>query len=545
MAINRLGYQALILALAAPAHGATYYLSPAGSDSSAGTTLAAAWKTFAFAIPKLRPGDSLLLADGQYGKANSGLAVISCTASGGNAVSGTQTAPITLRAVNERKAFIKGDGNGTPLRLGDCGWWIIEGLRVENADQGGLPHTYFDALRVGGSAHDIVIRRNLVGKPNRYYNSQAINITYGPKNILIEENEVYDFHRWGIICFPETTTHCVVRRNYVNPRDGRAGLPGDATGPLVALGAYCSRGGIYENNIVEGVRAAAGSPGGGGGIGSTGTSNRFYGNLARDLAVPGFFATHHNNQSYGENCIGNDALFENNVVADSDTTGLSLGTVAGAIVKNHTSLRAYHGLGANALYDRRVNSTTFPDHDHYPTVDVTNSLMVGNRYAGYIVTQENLFVRRRFDHSHGWNNPSGTWGSGTSGTNPDGSPVRLASPPAPPGDVDPRLGACMAWIPESSPMKQKGAGGSDIGANILYRYENGVLTNIPLWNPQTGAFPCGAVVAGVNDAPGRSCFDVHKRLNVNANGCLLPAGYGGSAPVASAAPGRPRGLRWR
>jgi hypothetical protein len=36
-------------------------------------------------------------------------------------------------------------------------------------------------------------------------------------------------------------------------------------------------------------------------------------------------------------------------------------------------------------------------------------------------------------------------------------------------------------IPDDSPMKGAGENGSDIGANICYRYENGVLTNVPLW----------------------------------------------------------------
>jgi hypothetical protein len=36
-------------------------------------------------------------------------------------------------------------------------------------------------------------------------------------------------------------------------------------------------------------------------------------------------------------------------------------------------------------------------------------------------------------------------------------------------------------IPDSSPMKGAGENGEDIGANICYRYENGLLTNIPLW----------------------------------------------------------------
>jgi len=83
----------------------------------------------------------------------------------------------------------------------------------------------------------------------------------------------------------------------------------------------------------------------------------------------------------------------------------------------------------------------------------------------------------------------------------------------------------MLWVPDGSNMKRAGADGADIGASILHRYQDGVLTSERLWDRTTGAFPCGVVVAGVNDDPARSCSGVHKRLNVNANGCTFPASY--------------------
>ena len=78
---------------------------------------------------------------------------------------------------------------------------------------------------------------------------------------------------------------------------------------------------------------------------------------------------------------------------------------------------------------------------------------------------------------------------------------------------------------------------ADIGANVLYRYENGVLQNgiggtavKRLWDTTTGAWlAAGAIVPGVNDIAGQSAFDVHKRLNVNVNGCSLPASYSGTS----------------
>ena len=108
--------------------------------------------------------------------------------------------------------------------------------------------------------------------------------------------------------------------------------------------------------------------------------------------------------------------------------------------------------------------------------------------------------------------------------------------------TNPGLGACKVWIPDNSPMKRAGSGGMDIGANVLYRYQNGVLTNQPLWDAVTGEFPHGAIVAGVNDIAGSSLFDVHKRLNVNTNGCSFPAGYASGGVVTVTKPSSPINL---
>jgi len=84
---------------------------------------------------------------------------------------------------------------------------------------------------------------------------------------------------------------------------------------------------------------------------------------------------------------------------------------------------------------------------------------------------------------------------------------------------------CIVYVPAGSNMKGAGEDGKDIGANIIYRYENGTLTSTKLWNQSTGQFPCGATVVGVNDDstfPNSACVNVHKRLNVGVNGCMIP-----------------------
>ncbi|MBW2732102.1 MAG: hypothetical protein JRH20_06880, partial [Deltaproteobacteria bacterium] len=92
-------------------------------------------------------------------------------------------------------------------------------------------------------------------------------------------------------------------------------------------------------------------------------------------------------------------------------------------------------------------------------------------------------------------------------------------------NYDPQLGGCLVYIPPGTPGKAAVADGSDVGANIIYRTEDGALTGTKLWDATTGAFPCGAVVPGVNDDAGfldSACVNVHRRLHVGTSGCPIP-----------------------
>jgi hypothetical protein len=97
------------------------------------------------------------------------------------------------------------------------------------------------------------------------------------------------------------------------------------------------------------------------------------------------------------------------------------------------------------------------------------------------------------------------------------SDARVLLPVAPSNDD-----ACVAYLgPQSSLRGAAGADG-DVGANVIYRYVDGTLTREPLWDPSTGAFPCGAVVPGINDDPSQSCSGVHERLRIGTPQCALP-----------------------
>jgi len=79
-----------------------------------------------------------------------------------------------------------------------------------------------------------------------------------------------------------------------------------------------------------------------------------------------------------------------------------------------------------------------------------------------------------------------------------------------------------------SNMKGAGKAGADLGANVLYRYENGIATTMPLWRKQRWPIPRvwgdgGRSQRRAND----SCANLQLRLNINQNGCRFPTRYVG------------------
>jgi hypothetical protein len=92
--------------------------------------------------------------------------------------------------------------------------------------------------------------------------------------------------------------------------------------------------------------------------------------------------------------------------------------------------------------------------------------------------------------------------------------------------TDPALGGCIVYIPATSAVKGAGAGGADIGANVIFRYQDRALTATKLWD-QTGSFSCGAQVPGVDDDPTgttiatEACGNAHLRLGFDGT-CPVP-----------------------
>jgi hypothetical protein len=193
---------------------------------------------------------------------------------------------------------------------------------------------------------------------------------------------------------------------------------------------------------------------------------------------------------------------ENNIALKSKYYGAYFRANKNTICKNCTALE--NGFGGFAADKPSMAG------DGSPTVYFQNTLAVNNKAFGNLIVAQaeyKIEFSNADGHSYDFYPKTSSKYNNISSDNAG-------------------LGSCKVFIPYTSRMRGKGKDRADIGANVLYRYEKGVLTGKPLWDPSSGEFTCGAKVAGVNDIAGSSCFDVHERLNVNVNNCSLPANYG-------------------
>ncbi|MGE5445374.1 MAG: hypothetical protein ACM3SR_12365 [Ignavibacteriales bacterium] len=189
----------------------TYYISPTGSNSNNGTSVSTPWKTFAYAIPKLQPGDTLKLLNGTYLVSDSGMINIDCKV---NAKNGLLSSPITIQAQNERQAFVWGDGITPSVRMNNCSYWNIIGLHLEARDNEAVTNNSSAVMDLNYDTHANV-KRIVLAHNNRMALGSISLITSGNlSDVLFEDNEFYYFRRYGLGSNP--SNHIVLRRNYFN-----------------------------------------------------------------------------------------------------------------------------------------------------------------------------------------------------------------------------------------------------------------------------------------------------------------------------------------
>ncbi len=490
--------------------GRCLYISPSGSDVDPGTK-EQPWRTWAQALGALQPGDTLTARDGTYNlDSGTGYLLADCdvgaTICGGLACqNGTEEQPILIRAENARRAFFQwqvGVQEST-IVVGNCSHWTLDGFHTANGDHDDGTNSTGAALLIE-NANRIVIRSFLATNGNRYRNAPVLYLK-DSVGILVEDSEVYDFHRRGIWML--RVQDSTLRRNYFNSRNTNdivGGFPSNC--PTVGdrgISSHASAGLIIENNVVENVckgieiRADVG-------IGARGGDEHLVvGNIVLGAIEEGYKLL---GECGGQDpctdpaVIASDNRFVNNVAVDTET-GFESGGGQNNVFEHSTTINHSRN---GFLMERNSVSLGMTS-----SAFIENSLAFGGGIDGFEIADQDswgaTFVNS-FGHGNNYN----------AHDNVDDNLFSNFT------EVDPQFGECRVYVPIASPMAGAGKDGADIGANVIFRYEEGVVTSVPLWNESDGSFPCGLVRSGINDGPS-DCSTVHQRLNVGTNQCPLPS----------------------
>jgi hypothetical protein len=482
---------------AAPA-GRTFWIADDGDDAADGSE-SAPFATFSHAIAQLAPGDTLIARAGStFGRLSFDCLNNSCD--GEPCPSGERGRPITVRAETPRSVELTALEEALVVR--QCSHVVIDGFEAHQRDE---ESTDFATIALIADSDHLVLRNMLLHTLNRWVNGHVLFLARS-SHVLVEDSEIYDFHRGAVII--SASEHVTARRIYVNGR-GTPNLPEpafncccleDADYGMWISGSFDV---TIENVLVERVCEPFVVIGQEEDLGldRAATGTRILGSMSLSSRYAGFGA-----RSYCEdanpcpeiNHVRDLEIVDSVAIDASDAVHMN--AVQNVLVRNFTSV------------DIRDDAFVFRVGTENVAIDdssflVVNALDVGTADLGYLIE----------------NHDEGTiLSSNTSGVVDDLDPMFT---PMGLGSADAALDGCRVYVPDASPMRGAGAGGADIGARIVNRYVDGTLTDEPLWDPSTGAFPCGATVDGVNDEatfPNATCSTVHERLNVGTNGCAIP-----------------------
>ncbi|MFK7999668.1 MAG: hypothetical protein AB8H86_08725 [Polyangiales bacterium] len=455
------------------------YISPTGDDGDEGSR-SAPFRTFSLALSRLTPGATLILLPGDYGAdAATGYLQIDCesasTACGGAPCpSGSPGMPITIRSEDPRGAAIRMEAgeSGINVLLRQCDSYVLDGLTVVGVDGAGS-----NVVAVYGS-RNITFRGGLVATNNREQNTHLFAVN-DSTNVVVEDSEFYDFHRYAITSW--RSRGVTARRNYFNPR-GRSDIAGGYvsgapnTGDS-AITCHHSEDCLFENNVFIGggnnvdVRASQLNPDGEGGEGNSARilSNVFVGGIY-GLVASSSCASMPECASIDERVLS-DMRIENNVILGPSGNGILVRGAEGLVVRNNSIFNA------GVRVDQQSTNASLPC-----SADIFNNLVENEEFGIVAIDQSSLSV-------DGNNTFPGIVSADGAGDNTV---------------IDAQVGACRHRVPDTSPVNGTGRGGADVGARIVVRSVDGVLTAERLWNDD-GTFPCGNIVPGINDGATNTC----------------------------------------
>ena len=440
-------------------YAATYYVSPNGSDAAAGTR-SSPWATFVRAMIILRPGDKLYLEDGTYDQQ------LNITKSG---KSGSY---ITIKAINEGKVIIRTTYPASPLYLYNHSYIEVEDINFRNSGNydpdvycatSGNKYNNVHGLNISGADH-ITLRR-VTAHGSSGCNSAIISLC-GVTDSLLEDCAGSGQGRVVlnlIGCDNVTIRRCWL--DWTGPSTGGGDTPSISqiydsshvlfennvglnmtTTPTDGLSIWAH----YKNaahNTMEGNIVYYTATYAAGGLRDTAEYGQHtsYGRIENNVSIVPVSGVYH---SVPSDVIGTDhhTSKNNTYVGDGGGTGFFVherpnrtSQTTDAVVKNSS----FYNVGAG-IYASGSGENTVTSH----------------RYNNFYNTQTCLGNMQQM-------------------TPPYLDPTEKCN------DINPRYATGKlgkgAFLMVPAALKGKGENGADIGASVLYRYQDGVLTGTPLW----------------------------------------------------------------
>ena len=380
----------------------------------------------------LSPGDTLILHDGLY--TNGQLHA--------DGIHGRQTTPITIQAEHDGKAIIDGAGSASPvIEVNNSSYVIIDGLVARNAGPGE------DVVNVSGQSDHVTIRRVTAYNAGSG-NAHVFDVAFGPTNVLIEDCVGWGQGRYIFLAYH--SSNVIFRRTWARWTTQSNFSPA----PRACYGIYGSSNITLENPIC--IHDIPDQPSSDYFTAIWITTDGPQEDNAKILGAmfldnwEGIWV----NGSSGNNTQVIDSFFDHTRQQGSFNT-----------TTNHGDAIMW---GTNNGSGGGVDSSTFVNNEvgfskqtsQNPTL--TNTLFVNNDTA-IVGNPTHSFLD--------------FFGNGSIGTSIGTTDKRVD-----PGYNIAKYGTgAYLFVPPNSPLKGAGLGGSDIGANIIYKYQNGVLTNQPLW----------------------------------------------------------------
>jgi len=392
-------------------------------------------------VSSLRPGDTLILKDGTYYMTNTtpGLQV--------QGVFGTAAAPITIKAANDGKAIIDGQnrtkGNYEPIFINNASYIEIQGVVARNS-HGNVVYVYGGGV-LGGADHITLQRITAYNAGDGNYH--VFNISFGASNVLVEDCAAWGRGRYDFIAYQ--ANNVTFRRTFAYWESYTS-----FSAPRAPYAVYGSSNVTLENVI--GTNAIP-----------TQSDDNYYTStwitsstsnwISNNTRVLGSLFYNNWNGFWVNDDVGVNTLFKDDYFETPQRSSMYTTKPQGEGLRWN-----YNPNGGSISNSTFVNNVIGYNRLGSASPSLTNSVFVNNRTALAGDTR----------HSY-----LDFYGNGNNGASLNSSDKQVN-----PGYDTATYGkGAYLFVPQNSPLKGAGENGADMGANILYEYMNGILTNQPLW----------------------------------------------------------------